>query len=30
VNTGSMDRSRPFDPDEGPFMPRSYTVTLYP
>lgn len=30
VNAGSMDRSRPFDPDEGPFMPRSYTVTLYP
>jgi hypothetical protein len=30
VNTGSMDRSRPFDPDEGPFTPRSYTVTLYP
>jgi hypothetical protein len=30
VNTGSMDRSRPFDPDEAPFMPRSYTVTLYP
>jgi hypothetical protein len=28
VNTGSMDRGRPFDPDEAPFMPRSYTITL--
>jgi hypothetical protein len=27
VNTGSMDRSRPFDPDDS-FMPRSYTVML--
>ena len=28
VNAGSMDRGRPFDPDEAPFMPRSYPVTL--
>ncbi|MBK8253691.1 MAG: hypothetical protein IPK82_13615 [Polyangiaceae bacterium] len=27
--TGSLDRSLPFDPDEGPFMPHSYEVTLY-
>ena len=29
VNVGSIDRSHPFDPDEGPELPRSYTVTLY-
>lgn len=28
VNAGSMDRSRPFDPDDAPFMPHAYTVTL--
>jgi hypothetical protein len=28
VNAGSADRSRPFDPDEAPFMPHSYTVTF--
>ncbi|WP_281326222.1 hypothetical protein [Polyangium sp. 6x1] len=29
VNAGSIDRSHPFDPDEGPDLPRAYTVTLY-
>ncbi|WP_281315980.1 hypothetical protein [Polyangium sp. y55x31] len=29
VNAGSIDRSHPFDPDEGPELPRAYTVTLY-
>ncbi|MRG92928.1 hypothetical protein [Polyangium spumosum] len=29
VNVGSIDRSHPFDPDLGPGLPRSYTVTLY-
>ncbi len=24
----STDRGHPFDPDEAPFMPHSYTVTL--
>lgn len=28
VNAGSTDRGHPFDPDEAPFMPHSYTVTL--
>lgn len=28
VNAGSVDRSRPFDPDEVPLAPHSYTVTL--
>ncbi|MFT3774503.1 MAG: hypothetical protein QM820_54795 [Minicystis sp.] len=28
VNTGSLDRSHPFDPDEQPLMPHGYTVTL--
>jgi hypothetical protein len=28
VNAGSIDRGHPFDPDETPFMPHSYTVTL--
>lgn len=28
VNAGSMDRSHPFDPDEQPGMPHSYTVML--
>jgi hypothetical protein len=28
VNAGSIDRSHPFDPDEQPLMPHSYTVTL--
>jgi hypothetical protein len=28
VNAGSIDRSHPFDPDELPGAPRSYTVTL--
>lgn len=28
VNAGSMDRSRPFDPDDEPFAPHGYTVTL--
>ncbi|AUX27605.1 uncharacterized protein SOCEGT47_082010 [Sorangium cellulosum] len=28
VNAGSMIRSRPFDPDEAPFMPHAYTVWL--
>jgi hypothetical protein len=28
VNGGSTDRGHPFDPDEAPFMPHSYTVTL--
>jgi hypothetical protein len=28
VNTGSLDRSHPFDPDEQPLMPHSYTVML--
>ncbi len=28
VNTGSDDRSHPFDPDEQPLMPHGYTVTL--
>lgn len=27
--TGSLDRSRPFDPDAAPFMPHAYEVTLY-
>ncbi len=27
--TGSLDRTLPFDPDESPFMPHSYEVTLY-
>lgn len=27
--TGSLDRTLPFDPDEPPFMPHSYEVTLY-
>lgn len=26
---GSLDRSRPFDPDAAPFMPHAYEVTLY-
>jgi hypothetical protein len=25
----SLDRSQPFDPDEAPFMPHSYEVTIY-
>ncbi len=29
VNTGSIDRSHPFDPDEQPLMPHGYTVTLH-
>ncbi|MDI1429979.1 hypothetical protein [Polyangium sorediatum] len=29
VNVGSIDRSHPFDPDEGPELPRAYTVTFY-
>jgi hypothetical protein len=28
VNGGSTDRAHPFDPDEAPYMPHSYTVTL--
>ena len=28
VNAGSMDRGHPFDPDEQPLMPHSYTVML--
>ncbi len=28
VNAGSIDRGHPFDPDETPFMPHGYTVTL--
>jgi hypothetical protein len=28
VNGGSFDRGHPFDPDEGPGMPHSYTVTF--
>jgi hypothetical protein len=28
VNAGSIDRSHPFDPDEMPLMPHSYTVTF--
>ncbi|XXX76896.1 hypothetical protein WMF30_55545 [Sorangium sp. So ce134] len=28
VNAGSMIRSRPFDPDDAPFMPHAYTVWL--
>jgi hypothetical protein len=28
VNAGSMIRNQPFDPDEAPFMPHSYTVWL--
>lgn len=28
INGGSTDRGHPFDPDEAPFMPHSYTVTL--
>jgi hypothetical protein len=28
VNTGSIDRGHPFDPDEQPLMPHGYTVTL--
>lgn len=28
MNTGSVDRGHPFDPDEQPLMPHSYTVTL--
>lgn len=27
--TGSLDRTLPFDPDESPFMPHSYEVTLH-
>lgn len=27
--TGPLDRSQPFDPDDAPFMPHSYEVTLY-
>ncbi|MFO0757367.1 MAG: hypothetical protein U0359_12800 [Byssovorax sp.] len=30
VNAGSIDRGHPFDPDEAPFMPHGYTVTLAP
>ena len=30
VNTGSVDRAHPFDPDEQPLMPHSYTVMLAP
>jgi hypothetical protein len=29
VSAGSMDRSHPFDPDEAPFMPHAFTVSLY-
>lgn len=29
VNAGSMNRSRPFDPDETPVTAHAYTVTLY-
>lgn len=29
VNAGSMNRSRPFDPDDTPVTAHSYTVTLY-
>ena len=29
VNGGDLDRSTPFDPDEGPFEPHGYTVTLH-
>jgi hypothetical protein len=28
INGGSTDRGHPFDPDEAPFMPHSYTITL--
>ncbi|WP_434044675.1 MULTISPECIES: hypothetical protein [Sorangium] len=28
VNAGSMIRSRPFDPDDAPFMPHAYAVWL--
>jgi hypothetical protein len=28
VNAGSIDRSHPYDPDESPEAPRSYTVTI--
>ncbi|MEO7331937.1 MAG: hypothetical protein ABI193_25395 [Minicystis sp.] len=28
VNAGSIDRGHPFDPDETPFMPHGYTLTL--
>lgn len=28
INGGSTDRGHPFDPDEAPFMPHSYMVTL--
>lgn len=27
--TGSLDRSSPFDPDDAPFLPHAYEVTLY-
>jgi hypothetical protein len=30
VNEGGLDRANPFDPDEAPFEPHSYTVTFYP
>lgn len=29
ASTGSLDRSQPFDPDDAPFMPHAYEVTLY-
>lgn len=29
VNGGDLDRATPFDPDEGPFEPHGYTVTLH-
>lgn len=30
VNEGGIDRANPFDPDEAPFEPHSYTATFYP
>jgi hypothetical protein len=29
INQGDFDRGAPFDPDEGPFEPHAYTVTLH-
>jgi hypothetical protein len=30
VNLGDLNRAYPYDPDDEPYAPRSYTVTLYP
>lgn len=30
MNLGDLNRAFPYDPDEAPFAPHGYTVTLYP